>query len=99
MKFDDYEKTYIGVYAEFAAFVRTLLKNAIAETEGLPRLQSTKSRAKAAESLKAKLEGRDILASDRIENEIKDLAGVRLIFYTETDVDRFLSSRLVPELL
>lgn len=99
MKFDDYEKNYFDIYDEFAAFVRTLLKNQIAETKGLPRLQSTKARAKTTESLKEKLEKRGLLESDNVETEIKDLAGVRLIFYTETDVDRFLSSRLIPELL
>jgi ppGpp synthetase/RelA/SpoT-type nucleotidyltranferase len=36
--------------------------------------------------------------SANIETEIKDLAGVRLIFYTNTDVDRFLDTRIIPEL-
>ena len=29
--------------------------------------------------------------------EINDLAGAWLIYYTNTDVDRFLNSRLIPE--
>jgi ppGpp synthetase/RelA/SpoT-type nucleotidyltranferase len=37
------------------------------------------------------------LGSSYIEAELKDLAGVRLIFYTNTDVDQFLNSRLIPE--
>ena len=96
MKFDDYEKTYVSTYTEFAEVVRSLLKDAIAKTEGLPRLQSTKARGKGITSLKRKLEERGLLASERIESEIKDLAGVRLIFYTNTDVDRFLSTGLIP---
>src|SRR6266581_2909357 len=97
MKFDDYEKTYVSTYAEFAEVVRFLLKDAIAKTEGLPRLQSTKARGKEVTSLKLKLEERGLLESERIESEMKDLAGVRLIFYTNTDVDRFLNSGLIPD--
>ncbi len=97
MKFDDYEKTYVSTYTEFAEVVRFILKDAIAKTEGLPRLQSTKARGKEVTSLKFKLEERGLLASERIESEMKDLAGVRLIFYTNTDIDRFLRSSLIPD--
>ncbi len=38
-----------------------------------------------------------MLASQAVEQEIRDLAGARLIFYTNTDVNRFLESRLIPE--
>jgi|SRR6266487_698561 len=96
MNFDDYEKTYVSTYTKFADVVRFLLKDAITKTEGLPRLQSTKARGKEVTSLKLKLEERGLLASEHIESEIKDLAGVRLIFYTNTDVDRFLRSELIP---
>ncbi len=98
MKFDDYKKTYVSTYTEFAEIVRFLLKDAITKTQGLPRLQSTKARGKEVTSLKLKLEERGLLASERIESEIKDLAGVRLIFYTNTDVDRFLGSGLIPDI-
>ena len=97
MNFDDYEKTYANIYAEFAEEVRFILKAAIKKTEGLPRLQSSKARGKEVTSLKLKLEERGLLASERIESEIKDLSGVRLIFYTNTDVDRFLRSELIPD--
>src|SRR2546425_11915688 len=97
MKFDDYEKTYARIYTEFAEVVRSLLKDAIAKTEGLPRLQSIKARGKEVTSLKLKLEERGLLASERIESEMKDLAGVRLIFYTNTDIDRFLGSSLIQD--
>src|SRR2546421_8275723 len=97
MKFDDYEKTYVSTYTEFAELVRSLLEAAIEETEGLPRLQSTQARGKDVKSLKLKLEERGLLASEQIESEIKDLAGARLIFYTNTDVDRFLRTELIPD--
>ena len=47
--------------------------------------------------MKPKLEARGLLESSSIEDEIKDLAGARLIFYTNTDVEQFLNSRLILE--
>lgn len=98
MNFDDYERTYAGIYTEFAELVRSLLEAALKETEGVPRPQSTQARGKEVTSLKRKLEERGILVSECVESEIKDLAGVRLIFYTNTDVDRFLRTELISEL-
>jgi ppGpp synthetase/RelA/SpoT-type nucleotidyltranferase len=98
MNFEDYERTYARIYTEFAELVRSLLEDAIKKTEGVPRPQSTQARGKDVTSLKRKLEERGILASERIESEIKDLAGVRLIFYTNTDVDRFLRTELISDL-
>ena len=95
MNFDDYEKRYEAVYAEFAATVRLILEKAISGTDGTPRPQSIQCRAKAASHLKPKLEDRGLLSSQTIEQEIRDLAGARLIFYTNTDVDRFLQSGLI----
>jgi ppGpp synthetase/RelA/SpoT-type nucleotidyltranferase len=97
MNFDEYEKKYQTRYAEFASVVRDILKKAIDGAEGVPRPQSIQYRAKEASHLKPKLRARGSLESSCIEDEIKDLAGVRLIFYTNTDVDRFLNSRLIPE--
>lgn len=98
MEFDDYEKIYASTYTEFARQVRSLLKDAIEKTTGIPHPQSTKDRGKGVDSLKLKLKERGLLASDRIESEIKDLAGVRLIFYTNADVDRFIHSDLIPDI-
>jgi ppGpp synthetase/RelA/SpoT-type nucleotidyltranferase len=97
MNFDAYEKTYEARYAEFAETVKLILEKAIAAAEGVPLPQSVQWRAKSASSLKPKLASRGLLESESIEAEIRDLAGARLIFYTNTDVDRFLNSRLVPE--
>jgi ppGpp synthetase/RelA/SpoT-type nucleotidyltranferase len=97
MNFADYEKKDEALYAEFAEIVKFILENAIAATTGIPRPQSIQFRAKSAVSLRPKLEARGLLDSNSIENDIKDLAGVRLIFYTNTDVERFLNSGLIPE--
>lgn len=93
MKFDDYERDYYIRYAEFA---ETIAQKAI-QASDLPRPQSIQHRAKTPNSLKARLEENDKFGSDNIENERRDLAGVRLIFYTNTDVDRLLNSRLIAE--
>jgi ppGpp synthetase/RelA/SpoT-type nucleotidyltranferase len=97
MDFDQYEKKYQTRYAEFASVVRDILEKAIDGAEGVPRPGSIQYRAKEANHLKPKLEARGLLGSSSIEDEIKDLAGTRLIFYTNSDVDRFLNSRLIPE--
>src|SRR5216683_1800740 len=97
MNFDEYENKYETRYAEFARIVRDILEKAINGAEGVPRPQSIQCRAKEASHLKPKLEARGLLDSSSMEDEIKDLAGARLIFYTNTDVERFLNSRLILE--
>jgi len=97
MNFDEYRNRYQPLYAEFAGIVRDILEKAINGAEGVSRPQSIQCRAKEASHLKPKLEARGLLDSSSIEDEIKDLAGARLIFYTNTDVERFLNSRVIPE--
>lgn len=96
MTFDEYDKRYAVLYGEYANVVKFIIEKAIGETSGAPRPQSIQSRAKESASLKRKLIERGLLEADAIETEIKDFAGARLIFYTNTDVDRFLNSRLIP---
>src|SRR5260221_390503 len=98
MNIDQYQNEHELRYKAFAEIIKSILDKAISASEpGVPRPQAMQYRAKAASSLKPKLERRGILDSDAIETQIKDLAGVRVIFYTDTDVDRFLASRLIPE--
>ena len=97
MNFDEYEKKYETQYGEFSCIVREILEKAINGAEGIPRPQSIQCRAKEASRLKPKLKARGLLDSSSIEDEIKDLAGARLIFFTNTDVESFLNSRLIPE--
>ena len=97
MRFDDYEKKYAAIYAEYAEIVKFILEKAIGEAASIRRPQSVQCRAKSATSLKPKLQERGFLESESVETEIKDLAGVRLIFYMNSDVDRFLNSRLIAE--
>lgn len=96
MKFDDYEREHYVRYGEFAETITHILEKAI-QASDLPRPQSIQHRAKSPKSLKDRLEESGKLHSDNIEAERRDLAGARLIFYTNTDVDRFLNSRLIFE--
>src|SRR5215469_14002429 len=97
MNFDEYDKSYQALYGEFAGLVRGILEKAINGAEYIRLPQSIQCRAKEASHLKPRLEARGLLESSCVEDEIKDLAGVRVIFYTNTDVERFLTSRLIPE--
>jgi ppGpp synthetase/RelA/SpoT-type nucleotidyltranferase len=96
MKMDDYEREHYRHYAEFAETVKLILEKVI-ELSSIPRPQSIQHRAKSPKSLRDRLEERGKLGSDNIENERRDLAGVRIIFYTNTDVDRFLNAGLIFE--
>ncbi len=95
MNIANYEQTGHSLYEDFAAIVRFILEKAIAM--GAPQPQAIQHRAKSIVSLKQKLEAQGLLDSEWIESQIKDLAGVRLIFYPNTDVNRFLQSGVIPQ--
>src|SRR5262245_62478591 len=95
MNYDQFVQAGHQRYELFAKTVAAILQAAIDAHPQDFRLQQIRFRAKDPKSLKRKLTERGLLASDAIEDELKDLAGCRLIFYTNTDVDRFLSSRLI----
>jgi ppGpp synthetase/RelA/SpoT-type nucleotidyltranferase len=93
MDIGEYEKQQ-GRYADFAQTVATVLAAAI-EHDGTFRLQVVRARAKDAQSLRNKLDDRQISDSKQIESDIKDLAGCRAIFYTNGDVERLIRSGLI----
>jgi ppGpp synthetase/RelA/SpoT-type nucleotidyltranferase len=97
MNFDKFVRDESSRYELFAKTVTAILQAAIDAQPRDFRLQQIQWRAKDARSLKRKLTERGLLESNAIEDELKDLAGCRLIFYTNTDVDRFLSSRVIFE--
>ena len=96
MNLDEYERKGRALYAEFAANVAGILTTAI-EAEGGFRLQQVANRAKQADSLRRKLAERGIDATEILESKIKDLAGCRVVFYTNNDVSRFINSGIVNE--
>ena len=95
MHIDEYERQQAH-YAEFARTVAGVLTAAIKRAGGY-RLQVVTHRAKDAISLRNKLVDRDVADSGTIEEDIKDLAGCRAIFYTNADVEKLLGSGLVED--
>jgi len=94
---DDYEKKYFSTYEAFAKTVRFILEKALLAAENLPRPQSIQCRAKGIESLRRRLAEVGKLDTQTLEFDRRDLAGARLIFYTNNDVTRFLASQLIGE--
>jgi ppGpp synthetase/RelA/SpoT-type nucleotidyltranferase len=97
MDYAEFTRTGFSRYERFARTVVRILQAAIDAEPRDFRLQQVKFRAKDPKSLRRKLTERGLLESKALEDDLKDLAGCRLIFYTNTDVDRFLNSRLIFE--
>ena len=97
MTFEEYEKLYHAIYAEFAQTIKFILAKAMDAHGNLPATRFIQQRAKDPESLRRRLEEAGKLDTHELELERKDLAGVRLIFYTNNDVEKFLKSQLVFE--
>lgn len=96
MDFDTYEKKKRVDYAGLAETVAAILGAAIRAQPSL-RLQQVHHRAKDPESLRKKLIKNGQLGADNIGIIVKDLAGCRFVFYTNSDVSRFLSSGIVRD--
>lgn len=96
MDFECYEREGRVAYASLAETIAAILTSAIG-AEGGYRLQQINVRAKQPVSLRKKLELRGISATTLIEREIKDLAGCRVIFYTNGDVTRFTNSGVIDQ--
>ena len=92
MDFETYSQTKRFEYAELAEIVASILGAALEAHPVKFRLQQVQHRAKSVDSLQKKLEDRNILSTTILEDDIKDLAGCRLIFYTNSDVTRFLQT-------
>lgn len=89
MNIEIYEKKLRSVYEDLAESVRIILEAAIEAHPTHLRLQLIKHRAKDSESLRKKLDKIGALESENIEELVKDLAGCRIVFYTNSDVSRF----------
>lgn len=96
MDIEEFEREGRTGYAALATTIATILAAAIGAEEGY-RLQQVKDRAKQPTSLRKKLEERGIATTTMLENDIKDLAGCRVIFYTNSDVTRFINSGIIEQ--
>ena len=97
MNLNDYATKYFLIYEAFAETVRFILEKAFLATENLPRPQQIQCRAKGIERLRRRLTEEGKLDTQRLEYDRRDLAGVRAIFYTNNDVDRFLASPVIRD--
>ena len=97
MNVQEYERSGRALYEELAEIVAGLLKRAITAEPGY-RLQQIQSRAKSIASLSRRLEETGQIETKSIEAHRKDLAGCRVVFYTNNDINLFASSGLLSEL-
>lgn len=97
LSLDEYQSKYLPLYEAFASTVRFILEQALQAADGLPRPQSIQSRAKSVASVRRRLTEMGKLDTKTLDMDRRDLAGARLIFYTNNDVDRFLDSPLVRD--
>ena len=97
MNLHEFEEYGHKSYSELCDVIATLLERAIHKDGGY-RLQQVQHRAKTVESLVARLEEQGEAASETIESLRKDLAGCRIVFYTNNDVNRFVGSGILGDL-
>lgn len=96
MDIEEFEREGRAAYAALASTMAVILTAAISAEEGY-RLQQVKDRAKQPTSLRRKLEEHGIATTITLENDIKDLAGCRVIFYTNSDVTRLINSGIIEQ--
>ena len=92
MTLDEYEQTGKSLYADFADVVAAIIDAALRANGGI-RVQVIQKRAKASSEVRKKLCGTVI----DIETKVKDLAGVRIVVYTNSDIARLSNSRILFE--
>lgn len=104
MNLQQYRESGKADYQAFANAVARILAAAIPAYDKTIRFQPIQRRAKDAESLRTKINDRnndpevtEKIDPENIEDGIKDLAGVRVVFYTDGDEARFHSSSIIHE--
>jgi len=97
MNINDYEKNGFEKYKDFAKTVKVILWEAIRSDNSLPQPQLIQYRAKDIKSLRNRLSEAGKPDTHTLELERRDLAGARVIFYTNNDIDLFLKSQLIYE--
>lgn len=96
MTFAAYEKGGHGQYQKLAEVVSAILEAAI-RTDPLLHCQASQTRAKDPRSLRDKIAALNINESADLREHVKDLAGVRLVFYSDADVHRFSQSGILRD--
>lgn len=96
MNFADYEKAGQASYAKMASTVASILEVVARDLPGV-RVQQIQHRSKSPKSLKQKILDRGGSLTDDVETHAKDVAGCRIIFYTNDDLSGFIMSRVMWE--
>lgn len=96
MKIAEYKTGGKDRYERLALTVRTILADATGGMKNV-RVQQIQHRSKEIASLTKKMAGRGLSDNDELESSIKDLAGCRIILYTNADVERLLHSSVIRD--
>lgn len=104
MNLQQYKERKQADYAVFAEAVARILRMAIQVFNEDIHIPPIQHRAKDPVSLEKKIADRNANPENRakidpesIEDGVKDLAGVRVVFYTNGDVERFLQSGIIAD--
>lgn len=97
MNLQEYIQEGQALYAAFCETIADLLQHSLKNDPNY-RLQQIQHRAKSVSSLRTRLEQKDALGTEKIETLRKDLAGCRVVFYTNNDINRFVRSGLLGDL-
>ena len=97
MNFEEYKRYGYQSYTDFSKKISELLKEQLTKNSVNLHVQQIQSRAKSTTSVEQKLRNLNELDSKDIEKKVKDLAGCRIIFYSNSDVNKFLSSGILNE--
>lgn len=95
MNFEEYKQSGRATYGRFVEAVRRILEEMLKQHDLVA--YSVSGRAKEASSLLKKLVDRNIDPAEQIEELIKDLAGCRIVFLTNSQVDRFNNTGALHE--
>jgi ppGpp synthetase/RelA/SpoT-type nucleotidyltranferase len=95
LNFRDYKADGFQLYGEFSSVIARILRQAIAGAEKHYAIWQIQHRPKSPKSLEDKLKNRGIEDIPDIEAKIKDLAGCRIIFYSNDDVNTFIVDRII----
>jgi ppGpp synthetase/RelA/SpoT-type nucleotidyltranferase len=96
MKIGEYESNGSKRYERLASLVQAILAEALDGMKNVRVLQ-IQQRSKAIASLKKKMADRGLSEHDELGPSIKDLAGCRIILYTNADVERLLHSSVIRD--
>lgn len=94
MDFSEYEKSGQAQYAKLSSTVAGILTVVVRDLPSV-RVQQIQHRSKSPSSLRKKIEDRGGLLTDHVETHAKDVAGCRIIFYTNDDLSAFIKSRVM----